>query len=361
VALAASIFSLVTGSRELSNSKRLADHGLSTSAEVLDSQMRVSFRSGNSYSLTVEFQPKDAAKVHAKLKVTKETYNAAQNSSTVNVFYLPENPDICAAGNKVVPNYSTLILGIGFLALAALLIFTLRRRPQHHEAVAEKIEASLKPLQLSRHEYAPANPANFPDLDLAFYDQTQKFLEAHGYTCLGDKENVTLRKTSGLSIFIRVMASEDKTVMAGIYHFKRKSLTGVTKEAKILDLATWLNINRLLTTSNAQMTGHLSSPPTIDACHLPGNTPVEQILQTHLNRFQTFTGKHPGVQAYGLSTLEEVQMAQDELQRVKADYRSHTILSKAELERIADRSSPELDQVHATLAERQAEQRANQK
>jgi hypothetical protein len=210
----------------------------------------------------------------------------------------------------------------------------------------------------TKFEYAIVNAADFPHLDLAFYDQTQKFLEGHGFTWLGDKENVTIRKSTGLSLFIRVMISQDKTIMAGIYHFKRKGLTG-TKEARVLDLESWFNNGHFVTTSNAEQAGHFDSPPTIDACHLPNNTPQEQILQTHLNRFQAFISRHPGVQPYGLPTLEDTQNAQDELQRIKAEFRSQAGLSKAELERISGGSSPAVDAVHAKLEERQTQQRTN--
>jgi Protein of unknown function (DUF3592) len=357
VALAVAVISFINGSKELSNSKRLAAHGQSTTAEVVETQTKVSLRRGNSYFVVVEFQPKDAAKVHARLKVNRDIYDAAEKSGTVNVFYLPESPDICAAGNKVEPVYTNLIVGFVFIGIAAVLIFTFRT-PENSEDAAKKIEANLKPMMETRHEYAIVNAADFPNLDLAFYDQTQKFLEGHGFTWLGDKENITLRKSAGLNIFIRVMVSQDKTIMAGIYHFKRKGLTG-TKEARVLDLESWFNNGHFLTTSNAEQAGHFNSPPTIDACHLPNNTPQDQILQTHLNRFQAFVSRHPGVQPYGLATMEDTQNAQDELQRIKAEFRSRAGLSKAELERIAGGGSPAVDEVHAKLEERQNQQRAN--
>ena len=57
------------------------------------------------------------------------------------------------------------------------------------------------------------------------------------------------------------------------------------------------------------------------------------------------------MQPVKLNGIADVQRAQDEQQRIKAEFRKRVGLSKAELERFAGTSSREVDRLHDALTE----------
>jgi len=60
---------------------------------------------------------------------------------------------------------------------------------------------------------------------------------------------------------------------------------------------------------------------------------------------------HPGVSAVKLTGLADVRRAQDEQQRIKAEFRQRIGLSRTELQRFAGAPSRELDRLHNALTE----------
>jgi len=229
------------------------------------------------------------------------------------------------------------------------------RQPANTEEAAEQIEDHLKRLKQACFEYAPADARDFKHLDLAFYDENRRHLEQQGYGYLADQENISLRNPGSARTFLRFLVNRDQTVIAVLYHFKRRGFPA--RESKVLDLESWFSNGSFVCTSNAEMAGKLDYPAAIDSFFLPANTPLDALLLAHERRVSNFLARNPGVSAIRINGMEDVRRAGDELQRIKAEFRSQTGISKAELERIAGKTGPQIDELHATLTERQARQR----
>jgi hypothetical protein len=348
------IFLTVYGGKECLHSRQLATRGLSTTGEALETEDHVSGRlRTHTYYVQVRFQPERGATVQKRVSVDEDVFDAAQNNPKVRVFYLAEDPTICAVGETVKLRYGHLLFGIlALLGAGYLLVFF--KAPADEEEAVEGIEDGLKNLTKSKFEYAPADARRFRHLDLAFYDDLRKNLEAQGYRHVGDRENLSLRKPSIPRTFIRYLIGPDNTTMAAIYHFKPGWMLGVlgAKDSKVLDLETWFSNGSFVCTSNAEMAGKLNTPPEINALRLPAATTWEMLLQTHERRVSEYLAAHAGVAPVKLESMDDVHRAQDEQQRIKAEFRRQTGLTKEELERIAGGSSKQLDKLHDALAKR---------
>src|SRR5215471_11959323 len=96
------VFAVVFGSRELIHSRQLATRGKMVTGEVLDTEDHVSGRlHWHTYYALLLFQPETAETIRKRVTVSKAVYLAAQTNDSVRVFYLAEDPSICAAGNTV--------------------------------------------------------------------------------------------------------------------------------------------------------------------------------------------------------------------------------------------------------------------
>ncbi|HXR03132.1 MAG TPA: DUF3592 domain-containing protein [Verrucomicrobiae bacterium] len=344
---------IFVGSKDLVHSRQLAAQGKVTTAKVLDGEDNVSgrFHTHTCY-LQLQFQPESGSAVSPRIEVGKDVYQSVQIGSIVKVHYLPEDPTICQAGETVETRFGKLLWGIGFLLGAGYLILFFQQPTGQKEAV-ESLGESVKTLSLTQFEYVSVDARNFKHLDLAFYNNGQRRLEAAGYRFLDDQENVTLRRRSGIRTFIRILLSGDRTTMADFYHFIPKFMLRIlgAKPAKVLDLETWFSDGCFVCTSNAEMAGKLESPPTIDAQRLPAETTWDMLLETHQRRLGKYLMCHPGVSAVKLTGLADVRRAQDEQQRIKAEFRQRIGLSRTELQRFAGAPSRELDRLHNALTE----------
>ena len=344
---------IFVGSKELVHSRQLVALGKTATAKVLDGEDDVSGRfHTHTYYLQVRFRPENGSTISPRIEVSKDVYQSVPIGSTVKVHYLPEDPTICQAGETVETRFGKLLWGIGFLLGAGYLLLFFQQPADQKEAV-ERLGESVKTLSITQFEYVSVDAAKFKHLDLAFYDNGRRHLEALGYCCLDDQENVTLRRRSGISTFIRILLSRDQTTMADFYHFIPRFTLRIlgAKQAKVLDLETWFSDGSFVCTSNAGMAGKLESPPAIDALRLPVGTTWDTLLQAHQNRVAKHLASHPGVEAVKLMGLADVRRAQDEQQRIKAEFRKRIGLSKAELERFAGTSGREVDRLHDALVE----------
>ncbi len=89
--------------------------------------------------------------------------------------------------------------------------------PLGHRDAARKIKDNLEATYAPAHEYRVVKAEEFPWVDLRFYDRAASELEGLGFRRLGDVENLTLtRANPSLRTFIRILASPDGAVSAGI-------------------------------------------------------------------------------------------------------------------------------------------------
>jgi hypothetical protein len=204
-------------------------------------------------------------------------------------------------------------------------------------------------LCVAEHEYATVDATQFKHLDVAFYEQSRLLLETHGYRFLGDRENLTYRRNTGLRTPYRVMVSGDGVTAAGIYHLRQRwywRCLGV-KDSKVLDLESKFSNGEWVITCNAQEAGALDQPPGVDAIHLSRDTCFETLIESHSKRVASFLNRHPGVEPTRMETLEDVHRMQAELLKAKAEHRRRTGLTKPELQRISGKGpSQEMDILH---------------
>jgi hypothetical protein len=347
------LFTLV-GSKNLIHSRQLEVRGKDVTGQVLDGEDDVSGRfHRHTYYLQVRFQPENGGPVNQRVEVSGSVYQSVSIGSTVKVHYLLEDPAICQAGDTVELRYGNLLWGIVFILGAGYLLVFFRQPADKQEAV-ESIGEHVKTLSITQFEYVSVKAEDFKHLDLAFYDQGRRHLEALGYRFLDDQENVTLRRRSGIHTFLRILLSGDQTTMADLYHFVPKftlRLLGA-KPAKVLDLETWFSDGHFVCTSNAEMAGKLDSPPAIDALRLPAATTWDMLVEAHQRRVSNYLANHREAKPVKLSGLADVRRAQDEQQRIKAEFRRRTGLSRTELERFAGTQGKAVDELHDALTER---------
>jgi len=350
VALLAGPVLIYFGAREFQNSRKLADDGKATVAKVVDHARRTGRRGRSSYYLSVAYKTASGQVLTERLKVNRTLHDRAVATGTVKLHYLPSNPAICQAGEKVETKFGTLVIGVLMLGGGVwLLLFY--RQPLDQQEMAETVANQLEPLCEPQHEYARVDARQCRHLDLAFYDQSQHRLTLLGFAFLQDEENLTLRRRSiALRTFLRVLLSRDGVTMAALYHFKPSWMLRLlgAKEAKVLDLETQCSNGAFVCTSNAHAAGALNNPPEVDALFLPAGTPVEAVLEAHNQRLARFLVSHPGVQPVRQNGIEDVHRAQDLLQQIKAAHRKRTGLSKEEWQRLAGtRDAQTIDTLHA--------------
>ena len=339
---------LVVGTKEFIRSKQLAAHGKATRGEVWVVEDSATLgRRSRSYYLRVKFPTEGQQTCEERVRVSKSVYDAAHEGDPVPVHYLEEDPSNCQIGDNVELRYGNILWGIVFVFAGGYTLVYFRRPADEAEA-AEHIGESVKTLALEHFEYASVKAEDFKNVDLAFYNSVQRGLEGHGFVYLDDQENVTLRRRSGVHTFLRHLLGADQATMAVIYHFVRGA-----KSAKVLDLETWFSDGCFVCTSNAEAAGKLATPGAINALRLPYDTTWEALLETHVRRVNAYLESHPGVAPVKLNGMADIRRAQAEQQRIKSGFRKSTGLTKAELERIAGGSSPELDRIHDELAKRQ--------
>jgi hypothetical protein len=117
---------VVNGAKELSNSRKLVARGQKTEAEVVDAHTSRR-KSTTSYHLTIAFQATGGQSVRRGLKVNKTDYETGQSTHKVPVYYLQEDPEICAVGETMETRFGTLLGGIAMLGGGVFLGLTLRR------------------------------------------------------------------------------------------------------------------------------------------------------------------------------------------------------------------------------------------
>jgi hypothetical protein len=344
---------LLVGVKELQNSRRLIDHGKTTTGKILDLDEQRTAKGGHLYYIEVEYRTETGVPLTRKVKVKRSVFNSVNVSDPIKVHYLPECPSICALGETVPLEYSNIIWGAGFLGGAIFLMLFIKQPADHEEAV-DVVAREVNFLKTTHHEWSHANPKQFPHLDSAFYDTTKRHLEHVGYRFISDLEDLTVRKHSGVKVFVRQLISPDESIAAGIYHFKpiwQHRVLGA-KQAKVTEFESWFSDGTFVVTGNAEMAGRLDSPPEIDSLQFASGTPWNIVLDAHRLRVQKHLASRPAVQAIRYKTEDDLIRAGSEQRRIKGDFRQHAGLSKAELERITGKKNQEIDNLHAALTER---------
>lgn len=339
---------IVTGYKELSNTRKLQAHGQKAEAQVVDGY-KYRRKLTTSYHLTISFQTATGQSVRRSVSVRGDDYEKGQADRRATVYYLPEEPEICAVGETVETKFGTLLAGIAMFCGGIFLAVTFKRPADHHEA-AQVVAKEFGKLCVNQHEYGPANLKEFKNLDLGWYDTSRQRLEGLGFGFLQDVENLTAsRNNPGMKAFLRVHLGRSGTAIGALFHIKPGFLLRVigAKESRVVSLDTEFSNGHWVSTGNAEASGALASPPEVDNLQLPAATPIEAVAQAHETRVAKFMAKYPEAQPVQFHNIDEVLQAENRQQAIKAAFRQSHGLSKGELERIVGTTSQDVARIHA--------------
>lgn len=160
-----------------------------------------------------------------------------------------------------------------------------------------------------QHEYRVVSPADFPQLDMAYYERTQGKLEALGFTFLGDVENVTLRPWS--RAMIRHMASSDGLTMAEFYHARFRTWLRVLQmltpggwDLRLLEFTSEFSDGTFVNTRNTLGADNITPPQGVYVSRHRRSLGPKKLLGHHQQAVQEWLQDRPGVSLVPHLTLE---------------------------------------------------------
>ena len=180
---------------------------------------------------------------------------------------------------------------------------------------ARKVAQQKRALYSAPHEFAPVRARDFPWLDAAFYDATQRWLESVGFRCFGDLENVSLSAVSPeMRTAIRDLASGDGVVSASIWQVKMRGGRRVAAifrlrkgDRRVVDFVTEFSDGTFLSTSNNREFASTSPVPGLERLPLPEASPIEDALVAHRRRVAEILTRRPGITALLVRTAKDLR------------------------------------------------------
>ena len=234
-------------------------------------------------------------------------------------------------------------LGVLLLLVIVSLFLVMRQKRVVRKAI-KGIRPSLDAAYQKRHQYVEVDPTDFSFLDLRYYNETAALLEAEGFKCLGDFEDVTLTMAfPATRTFVRALVGADGSIRVGIYHFERKGLSSLlyrvvgAHSAKVVDFESEFSDGRFLLTSNAALASSIAQPPDILGRYLPSSTPLIEMLNLHRQRVAEYQKAHPQVLLEKVFTLRQLFASQNRMMALKSRSRRSLRggITEEEIRRIA--------------------------
>lgn len=206
---------------------------------------------------------------------------------------------IATAGQVVsdgrIPWSGVLWLGFTLWALS-------RYSPDSRRSVrdAERITEMQRAVHSEPHEYAPVRVEDFRWLDARYYDAAQRRLEAAGFRCLGDLENISLSAVfPNLRTAIRNFTGDDGVVTASVWQVKLRGwlrvptfLRLVKGDMRGVEFCTEFSDGTFVATLNNLGPDSGSDVREIRRMQLPAGTPVEELMDIHRQRVAAFRENH---------------------------------------------------------------------
>jgi hypothetical protein len=200
-----------------------------------------------------------------------------------------------------------IVYGVLFLMLVAMPVLILldgrNVRKGRARLVAKKIfDLRVNVFEAEQWEYREVSLANFPDVDVGFYDATTRELEAQGFSLLGDIQNISTAEATNLQSPMRVMVDPayfSVVVFVDIYNPKRKG------HQKLIELTTEFSDNLFLETNNATDRGY-TRPPQIQVHRVPDEVSAKALFIIHCNRLEEYHSQNPGVNPKTFTTMQAV-------------------------------------------------------
>ena len=218
---------------------------------------------------------------------------------------------------------------------------------EHSRGLAEIYEKAAKDimrdLQLVLHEpELPADPTElerFAKIDHGWYRSTTKALEQRGFRLQRDLDGTPLTAQGSPPTVIRVLQSADGRTSAALYHvmprspgFFMKSLLfilGKWQTARIVELTSYDESNRVWITINQGDVNPFASAPNVSRRHLPIKTSLDAILEAHQSHLASADA--PIRSFRGFDDLDAARRAQREVQN---QWRNQVGLLTEELDRM---------------------------
>lgn len=218
------------------------------------------------------------------------------------------------------------------------------RRPRGLGGAA--LRARLDAVYGEPHELVKVNPAAFPEADLEFYDRARRELEARGFSCLGDVEDLTLSRIYPHNrTFMRLFVDAGRMVRAAVYHLHPRgvviSLLQLVqlfpRHLRVIELVSEIN-GRFLVTSNTHGVDRLEPPPEAKVERLPLATPLVQVVARHEARITELLRERPDSAPVTFESFEDVLASIARAHVAMARHRQQVGgLSRDELERLKGR------------------------
>ncbi len=159
---------------------------------------------------------------------------------------------------------------------------------------------------------------DFEGLDRAFYLETTRFFDSEQFHHLGDLEELAeTRKHLSTRTCIRILAADDGSTVAAIYHVPPVGAQGIltlVTPLKFVELETELTDGGFLATTNNGLgitNRHVDRRVEIQAR-------PEQLLALHRQRLRDYLEDHPGAQIRPQSSLRDVIDAQHRQRLLKS-------------------------------------------
>jgi hypothetical protein len=204
------------------------------------------------------------------------------------------------------------LLWLGFTVWALFRFLPDQRRSLND---AERITAMQRAVYSGPHEYAPVRVEDFRWLDPLYYDAMQRQLEAAGFRCLGDLENISLSDVlPNMRTAIRNLTGDGGAVTASVWQVKlrgsqraRAFLRLLKGDMRVVEFGTEFSDGTFLTTLNNLGLDSSGDVREIRRMRLPNETPVEELVEIHRQRVAAFLADHAHVLPVPMRSEREIR------------------------------------------------------
>ena len=233
-----------------------------------------------------------------------------------------------------------LMMGLWLVVAVALGV----RRPRGLGGAA--LRARLDAVYGEPHELVRVSPASFAEADLEFYDRAKRELEAKGYTCFADVEDLTLTRIYPQNrTFMRLFVDAGRMIRANAYHLHPRGVVMsmlqlvqlYPRHLRVIELVSEV-AGQFLVTSNTHGVDRLEPPPEAKVERLPLATPILDVIGRHELRITELLRTHPERTPASYESYEDVLASIARAHVVMARHRQKIGgLSRDELERLKGR------------------------
>lgn len=254
-----------------------------------------------------------------------------------------------------------LIMGVWLMIAAAV---GLRRSAPDLDA-ARAVRTRIDAIYREPHEFTPADPAAFPEADLAFYQRAQRELTTRHFVMLADVEDLTITRAYPTGrTFMRLFVDHGGLIRASAYHVAPRGVVlsilqlvqVVPRHMRVLELVTEIG-QTFITTANTGGSDRLDAPPEVQIERMPPSAGLGAVVARHQQRVAEALRQAPDRLPTAMETYDDVMasmarahvalaryrnavggISRDELTRLKG--RPLTAYEEAFLQAVQDAASP---------------------